>query len=145
MIDPRKVRMAMYQSPDGPRITLFGPMEADFKSLQASFRQLKENPVAIQLDTLPWIAASGGIALRMESAGSIFNTGRHGRGLRRRDSARSFVWTHAAEGWDYLDALVDGLVKDTVPGHQYLTRYPDEDAIVVVSKGEYSDDVLRNG
>lgn len=55
------------------------------------------------------------------------------------------MWTHAAEGWDYLDALVDGLVKDTVPGHQYLTRYPDEDAIVVFSKGEYSDDVLRNG
>lgn len=145
MIEPNRVRMAMYQSADGPRIMLFGPMEADFASLQSCFRQLKEKRVAIQLDSMPWIEASGNMTLRLESAASIFNAGQHVQGLRRQDSGRSFVWTRTAEGWDYLDALVDGLVKDMAPGHQYLTRYPDEDAIVVVSKGEYSDDVLRNG
>ena len=145
MIEPNKVRMAMYQSADGPRIMLFGPMEADFASLQSCFRQLKEKRVAIQLDSMPWIEASGNMTLRLESSASIFNAGQHVQGLRRQDSGRSFVWTRTAEGWDYLDALVNGLVKDMAPGHQYLTRYPDEDAIVVVSKGEYSDDVLRNG
>ena len=46
------------------------------------------------------------------------------------------------EGWDYLAALLESLVKSPTPGHQYLTSYPNEDAIVVVSKGEYGDELL---
>ena len=38
--------------------------------------------------------------------------------------------------------LVDELARSPGPGHQYLTTHPGDDAIVVVSKGEYGDDVL---
>jgi len=67
------------------------------------------------------------------------------QGVRRRPSDVSpvFEWLRTQEGWDYLAELIDGLVKDTSPGHQYLSAYPSEDAIVVVSKGEYGDEVLQ--
>jgi hypothetical protein len=42
-----------------------------------------------------------------------------------------------------LAELLDGMIQSKKPGHQYLTRFPDEDAIVVVSKGEYSDEMLK--
>ena len=43
-----------------------------------------------------------------------------------------------------LAELIDGLIKCPTAGHQYLTRYPDEDAIAVVSKGEYGDEMLES-
>jgi hypothetical protein len=48
-------------------------------------------------------------------------------------------------GWrvDYLVELMDGLIQSKTAGHQYLTDYPKDDAIIVVSKGEYSDALLQ--
>ena len=43
----------------------------------------------------------------------------------------------------YSADLIDGLVASESAGHQYLDRFPYEDAIVVVSKAEYDDDVLE--
>jgi hypothetical protein len=67
------------------------------------------------------------------------------QGVRRRpsDVVPAFEWLRTEEGWDYLAELIDDLVKSTSPGHQYLSAYPREDAIVVVSKGEYGDEVLE--
>ncbi len=60
------------------------------------------------------------------------------QGLRQVSSGqgRKFEWKRTSEGWDYMAHLLDGLVGNSGPGHHYLTRYPGEDAIVVVSKGD---------
>jgi hypothetical protein len=65
--------------------------------------------------------------------------------VRRKPSSldQEFEWQRTAEGWDYLAELIDGLVKSPTPGHQYLSAYPSEEAIVVVSKGEYGEEVLN--
>lgn len=67
------------------------------------------------------------------------------QGLRRIGGSQSleFEWMRTAEGWDYLAELIDSLVQSSTPCHQYLTAYPREDAIFVISKGEYGDELLR--
>lgn len=82
---------------------------------------------------------------RLISTGDLFkakiNATHHG--IRRLPlHERSFTWSRTFQGWDYLAKLLDGLIESNCEGHQYLTRYPDEDAVVVVSKGEYSDSVM---
>lgn len=144
VIDPKKIRLALYTSPDAPRVMLFGPMEADLASLKACFVGLSKREAELDLHSLPFIHAVN-VGLRLRSLGPLFySKSRDGRqGLRRHlHDPHTFTWSRTNEGWDYLAELLDGLIKSQSAGHQYLTRYPDEDAIVVVSKGEYGDDVL---
>ena len=148
MIDDAKIRLNLYDSSDGPRIMLFGPMLVDLRPLQECFYQLGNGAVEFEIDSLPTVYNSGDVRLRLQSLGGLFkvNDVKHDvrQGIRRIQSdRRSFTWTRTNEGWNYLAELLDDLVNSDEPGHQYLTRYPDEDAIVVVSKGEYSDDVLK--
>lgn len=127
---------------------LFGPMLVDLKSLQECFYQLGEGEGAFEFDLLPTVYNSGEVRLRLQSLGESFKvsgvTHDARQGIRRiQGDQPSFTWTRTNEGWNYLAELLEDLVNSDEPGHQYLTRYPDEDAIVVVSKGEYGDDVLR--
>jgi len=140
-----KIRLAFYDASDGPRLMLFGPLGVDLASLQAVFKHLASEPEAsIQLDEQPFIAAFA--KLQMSSVRNTVVPPSNLRfGLRkvRAGNLPTFRWTRTCEGWDYLAGLIDGLVKCPIAGHQYMTRYPDEDAIVVVSKGEYGDEMLE--
>jgi len=141
-----KLNLAYYNASDGPRIMLFGPMEADFQSLQTLFRSLSQSKATIQLHCLPFIQAFDHIRLHLDCSGPIFQSGQgKPQGVRRIGSSEGeeFAWRRTDEGWDYLAELIDGLVRSSGPGHQYLSSYPNEDAIVVLSKGEYGDDVLK--
>lgn len=145
MIDSSKVRLAYYDAPDGPRIMLFGPMEMDLVSLKTCFLRLAKGEPEIDLGRQSFIYTASA-QLRLRSVGKMFKarTGNVHQGLRRQEpNAPRFSWNRSSEGWEYLAELIDGLIRSRQPGHQYLTRYPDEDAIVVVSKGEYGDDVLK--
>lgn len=146
MVEPdKKLRLAFYDASDGPRIVIFGPMDADFQSMQELFRKLSYNTGPYDLDKLPFIQAFGNIRVVVSSSGSMFEEAKgRPQGLRRRHSMpnNTFEWQRTAEGWDYLAQLIDGLVTSFTPGHQYLTSYPNEDAIIVLSKGEYSDKIL---
>jgi hypothetical protein len=140
------LRMAYYAASDGPRIVLFGPLDVDLQSLREVFQKLSRNEGPFELHTLPFVQAFGGVRIVASSSGSMF--GQHKgqpQGLRRKTSTqeKEFEWKRTAEGWDYLAKLIDSLVTDLTPGHLYLTRYPEEDAIVVVSRGEYTDEVLN--
>ena len=146
MIDANKVRLAFYASADGPRIMMFGPMQTELESLRKSFCELSKGESELHLDSLPFIH-SVGVRLRLRSLGEPFTVkdGDARQGLRRQRSEKeSFVWSRTNEGWEYLAELLDGLIQSQNSGHQYLTRFPDEDAIVVVSKGEYGDEVLTS-
>lgn len=125
---------------------IFGPLNGCFEKLQDLFRSLSQCGGPIEIHQLPFIRAYGGIRLVASCTGSIFKP-RWGKiqGLRRKSSQHppEFEWLRTAEGWDHLAELIDDLVRSTSPGHQYLSAYPKEDAIVVVSKGEYGDEVLQ--
>jgi hypothetical protein len=70
--------------------------------------------------------------------------GSNSEGLRliRDKPSPSFRWALARDDWYDLVALLDGMIAAKYPCHQYLTSFPSEDALVVVSKGEYDDSVL---
>jgi hypothetical protein len=145
-VEGRKLNLAYYGASDGPRIMLFGSLDSDFQTLQQLFRDVGQCKVPVELHLLPSIQAFGGIRLVLSCsrpAGQLA----HGKpeGVRRIASAsgKEFHWRRTAEGWNDLADLIDGVVKSPVPGHQYLSSYPSEDAIVVLSKGEYGDDVLE--
>lgn len=141
-----KLNLAFYDASDGPRIMLFGPLTGDFESLQKLFRTMSHCQGWVELHRQPFIDAFGNIRLLASCSGSLFHQpGGKPQGVRRKPFSIDveFEWQRTAEGWDYLGELIDELVKSPTPGHQYLSAYPREDAIVVVSKGEYGEEVLE--
>lgn len=142
----RKIRMSFVNASDGPRIMLFGPMDVDLLTLQHCFRELSKGGKEIRLERQAFLHSFGGVELAARCAGSMAETkglGKQGRLIKKSKEAAHFEWTRSAEGWDYLAELMDGLIRSKTAGHQYLTNYPKDDAIVVVSKGEYSDELLQ--
>jgi len=124
---------------------LFGPLDVDILALQNCFRKLAKECEDIELDKQSFIVPIGGIRLLARCTGQVIprSKAEHRQGvLKLGGNHYHFEWSRSAEGWDYLAELLDGLVRCDGPAHQYLTRYPDEDAIVAVSKGEYADDVV---
>lgn len=140
-----RLRLAYYISSDGPRLVMFGPLGVDLLSLQGTFRRLATTGGhSLQLDDQPFVVPFARI--RLSSSGELSGEEEdHPFGLRqiRDEGSPSFRWVRTCEGWDYLAELLQGLIDAPTAGHQYMTSYPDEDAIVVVSKGEYTDDVLE--
>jgi hypothetical protein len=139
----RSIRLSFYRASDGLRVMFFGPLYADFASLQRCFRKIAASTVPVQMDTEDFIVAFSGIKIRALSSGAMLDISKIRQGFHSSaNSATHFQWACTNERWEYLAELIDGLIESTVPGHLYLTHFPDEDAIVVVSKGEYSDSVL---
>jgi hypothetical protein len=139
-----KLRLAYYEASDGPRVIFYGPLDAAFQGLVEAFEELSKGKGPLELDALEFVRAFG-VRVFAESVGSIGASpvGKP-QGIRRRlrEGGIVFEWKRTAEGWDYLARLLEPLVETRAPGHQYLTSYPEEDAIVVVSKGEYGDELL---
>jgi len=140
-----KLRLTYYEASDGPRVMIFGPVDADFDSLQGLFRQLALRPgESVELHKQPFIAAFNDVRITLSC--STMLKGRHTarEGFRRTGppEAPVFRWVRTCEHWDDLAELIDSSVKAVTPGHQYLNDCPTDDAIVVVSKGEYGDDVI---
>jgi hypothetical protein len=137
-----KLRLAFYDGSDGPRVMIFGLLDADFVALQELFIELSQTPgMSCNLEQQPFFAAFGGVSVLISCSGpTMFSN----QGIRRiQQESPVFKWQRTAEGWDYLAELVGSLVTSTTACHQYLTSYPSEDAIVVVSKGEYGDDIFE--
>lgn len=148
MLDSSQIRMAFYQGSDGPRVMLFGPRDAAFELFKQCVCQLAEcgNTDAIELHRKPWVYASGGVTLRLTLINSECDSRRQRilPGIRRTCiSPPSFEWRQTNQGWGELVELVQELIDADSDCHQYLTSYPTEEAIVVLSKGEYDDSVLE--
>ena len=142
----RRLRLTYYESPTEPRLMLFGPADVDIKSLQDSFRNLSAKEGTVALHESDFVAAFGGVKLFAVCTGPIARTPRPSgwrQGLHRpRPRELTFEWHRSAEGWDYLAELIAPLAEPGQgPGHQYLTRFPGEAAVIVVSRGEYTDSV----
>jgi hypothetical protein len=141
----KRLRMAFYEASDGPWIMLWGPMDAEFGKLQSTFFWLSEHPGhSVAIHDLPFIASFGGLEVAAIASSMRFTHRAGPQGIRRVSNTNDlhFSWQRNAQGWDYLGHLIDGVVSKAKACHQYLTRYPDEDAIVILSKGEYDDSAL---
>ncbi len=143
-IAPTHIRLAYHEAPTEPRIMIFGPMSVDLRLLKKCFRQLSSGEAQIEFHSLPFVVASGDVRLRMCSVGRLNNrNARIAFGLRRVEHERvSFEWTLDCEEWDDLAELLSPLPLSPEPAHQYLAGDYADDAIVVVSKGEYDDSVM---
>jgi hypothetical protein len=102
---------------------------------------------SFEIHDLPFIASFGGVRLTAICKDHLSEGSRDPLGREKTltvDDPRipTYVWKQGPEGWEYLSRLIDGLISATMPCHHYLTKYPEDDALVVVSKGEYSDKVL---
>lgn len=142
----RNLNLAFYEASDGPRIMLFGPLNGVFERLLELFEILSQGGGPFEFHHLPFIKVFGKVQLVASCTGSIFNQPKGKiQGLRRKLNSvgAEFEWQRTAEGWDYLAKLIANLVQIPASGHQYLSAYPKEDAILVVSKGEYGDEVIR--
>jgi hypothetical protein len=100
-------------------------------------RQITE----VSLHQEPFIKAHGGIMLdaRVRVA-QLAKTDKEGVIRVGAGKPAHFEWICDPETWMNFSYLVDGLSG----GHQYLTAGPSEDAMVMVSQGEYYDEDFEN-
>lgn len=140
----RKLRMTFYKSSEGPCVVLFGPLDVELDALRDCFQSLSHGGSPVQLDETEFIVPFGGI--RVLARGLAVTSGDGGSrrrvALRNGDAGPTFVWTQSADAWDNAAELVEGLIDSPIAGHQYLSEYPADDAIIIVSKGEFHDSVL---
>jgi len=125
---------------------ILGSLDAGFQAIQDLFVQLSRNPgKTCPLEMQPFIAALGGIKVLLICSEPLLpRKCSNSQGIRRipQEAGPVFEWRHHAEGWDDLAELIDPVVKTRKACHQYLDRYAHEDAIVVLSRGEYGDQVF---
>jgi len=141
----RRLRLVYRSFSDGPHVLLFGPLDADFHSLQDLFQRLGQSAGQYELHRQPFVAAFNETQVTMVSCGHFYSRPDDPQGGIHRvagSKGNHFEWRRTTEGWAYFAELVDSLVRSERPGHHELTRYPREDAIVEVAKGEYDDTVL---
>lgn len=145
-----KLRLIYYEASDGPRLVMFGPIDADFRSLQELFVRLSQTPgMSCELAEQSFIAAFGGVRVLLSCSAplpsrkqAIWRGIRNGLDRVETEANPVFEWRLAEEDWDDRVALLAPLVTKPGAGHQYLDHHAADDAIVVVSKGEYGDEML---
>ena len=77
-----RLRLTYYDASDGPRVMIFGPLDADFGSLQQLFTRLSGAPSQpCELDRQPFIAAFGGTKITLASSGPMFAQKGHAAGI----------------------------------------------------------------
>jgi len=110
------------------------------------FQRLSRGEGPFKLHAIPFIKAFGDIRVtaahrrsQLKDMGNIFE------GIRRIPSAigDEFQWQQTSEGWEHVVELLDSLADSHEPAHQYLSDCPADEAIFVVSTGEYGDEVLE--
>ncbi len=143
-----RLRLTYYQASDGPRVMIFGPVDASFACLQRLFLWMGEAAGRqCELSLQPFVTAFANTRILLANIGAPCGNTRYCAGLRQAKGASgpAFEWCETSERWLDLAELIVPIVGTPEAAHQYLTTYPHDDAIVVLSKGEYGDDVLLDG
>lgn len=112
---------------------LFGSMKMNLQELRRLFVSIAEGQ-ACQLHTMKFVTPVDDIRIALFCVDTL-----HGGLYRAKDGEHSYTWTQSSEEWLHIVDLLDALIEYQIPCHQYLTHYPNDDATVVVSKGEYAD------
>lgn len=132
-----KFSMSTYPGSDFPRIMLWGSREVDIKSLREVFLRLSQESIDIQLESQPIIGSCSEVSIQMSSISANRVGDRRALGLHRcHGQNNQFQWLCEREKWAELADLITGL-DEVNAGHHYLTECPSDDALIVISKGEY--------
>lgn len=140
MVDAAEITLEYYDAPDGPRLVLHGTNARAMSLTAALFRSLIADVARVEIDRQPFVQNPAGICLLAINIDKIINTtGRRAMGLRRDKlgTELSFTWRGDSAFWEDAADLVDTLTG-TCSGHQYLSRDSRDEAILVVSRGEYT-------
>jgi hypothetical protein len=134
---PTQFSMSVYPGSDFPRIMLWGPQDVDVESLREIFLRLSQGAVSIQLETQPVIKSRSDLSIRLSSIAANDVGDRSALGLHQcYGQQNQFQWLCERETWSELAELLTGL-NGVDAGHHYLTECPADDALIVISKGEY--------
>jgi len=134
---PTKFSMSTYLGSDFPRIMLWGSKDVDVKSLREIFLRLSQEFVDIQLESQSIIGSHSDVSIRMCSISASDVGDRRTLGLHHcQGQPAQFQWLCQRERWAELADLLTGL-DGVNAGHHYLTECPPDDALIVISKGEY--------
>lgn len=90
---------------------------------------------SVHLTRLPHVRVHGDVSWTL-----VRTTARRARGLTLVDgcSGTTFDWLLDDEAMKEVAEKLASLAESHGPGHQYLTTFATEDAVVIVSKGEYT-------
>lgn len=133
----RRLRLKRYPAFDGPKIVLFGPLEADFTELRQAFIDLSEGARNVRVDLLPFVVREDDVKIVAAplpvrhpnpAMPGLFAVG---------DDSYEYEWIGSHDDWRTLADLTESVCLAGEPCHQYLSHYPGNDATVVISKGEY--------
>ena len=133
-----KIRVSYYEASDGPRLMLFGPLEAEYGRLYNLFKSLSEESISVFLNAEDFVAFFTDYTVGLTNNASGKETGVHFD-----EKKQLFQWFLNKNDWLDLADLIQGLCFNDRSGHQYLATYPDDDVTIVLSKGEYGDEVLK--
>ncbi len=140
------LNLMFYEASDGPRVVLFGSLTCRIDKLAGVFRRLSQGEGPFDLHLLPFIRAFAGTRVRAARWAPRSEGLRGvGQGLNRiaSQTGEEFEWCLTADDWENFAELLGPLADSRDPGHQYLNACPHDDAIVVVSKGEYGEEILE--
>jgi hypothetical protein len=123
------IELAFAETSNGPWIVLYGPMDADFVSLQRCFDELRHKTGEFDLRELVAVTPLGSLELFVSCLPQ-------GSGICRSPQRPvRFDWSEPAHAWEDHASRIALLVMSDSPCHQRLSG---GDATVIVSKGEYT-------
>ncbi len=97
----------------------------------------------VKLEELPFIRAIGGVRLSLECRESI-RVGEVTRDHNNSNDTPHFAWRCTLQDLDDAIYFLEGMLNCSTPCHQYLSGYIGSDATLVVSIGEYTDDIFES-
>jgi len=140
--DKTKIRLAYIETSDGPWILIFGSMLSDFSPLINLFDDLSTGKKQFcELHHESYIIPHDDIEVNMNSLSSHKKWGAWGDLCKKRTDALAFEWCGSTEIWEDCMEKIAVLAASTNSGHQYVFAEAMSEVVVVVSKGEYSDDI----
>ncbi len=131
------LRIGFLPSDFNPMLLMLGEPE-DLRTLSGMLRQFARDGGAVRLDELTFCAARGTRVMLSDGTGPL---GLHAVP----DAADIFVWRLNAERAAAFAELVDDLADASrKAGSELLECTQEEEIVVKVSRGEYTDDFLRS-
>ncbi len=120
----------------GPKLLFWGD-NADMLTLSAFLRQMAVAPREVRLSEVGFCSAAGDTVIVVPQEGAAGGVTRvHGE-------EKAFRWELDASNAEWFAELIDVLAESSRCGHQYLEHWRSGgDIIVMVSCGEYPDDLL---
>jgi hypothetical protein len=132
------LRYAYFQTIKGaPTLLIWGSSDAVARLYEALVQRADgEGP-----DVLTDIAGCRSV----DGSSVLFETVGESEGLLRDEvEPEAYRWRMDRDGWYEFAEQVEPLTHGS-PGHQYLRSHADDDIVVLVSSGEYPDDLTPSG